>query len=134
MEWLFENLGLLAFAIFFLLPSVRRIVQRRREAEKKKAVSNTGSNPKKAAAPGQTGQDRRASPAPPTPFSEKKSIFQSTAIPPAEIDRSFKPLLQENDGAYRERRAYSARKRIALLSPLKQAVIWKEILDPPRGL
>lgn len=198
MEWLFENLGLLIFLVFFILPAIGRISKRKKKEEGKKgeakpgakqapppegstlsrgikeaarkggadweelnkavkawqekmetakgrtreikpSLAKTARQRKKRVAPDKVHKDKIhwASPSPPAHTTvAPEPEHPDVAMPSEQGSLPFAALPRgaTASSAYHIKKAVSARERIAALPPLQQAVIWKEILDPPRGL
>ena len=157
MDWLFENLGPIAFSLFFVLPLVRRITQNRKQKEKERAKQKPDPRvqPKKPVPSSRSGEGAARAPSekqkqpfpenippekkprvspslPPSILTAEKDI-PSLSMPSAEADWSLMASPSEEEDTHQKNKVPSSLKRITRLPRLKQGVIWKEILDPPRG-
>lgn len=202
MDIIFENLGFIIFLVFFILPAVRKLKQKKKE--------NDGLQTKKAggkpAGPSRAADDETRARASRSGWKKEKTrqlreVLDKAGVSDglAELEKAFKQgweelsgeekkrpgvgeavaadvplnrtespvppqeirtLVEEMDNlataareealapegtapgapvaplprGYGHQDRYSPLARIGTMSPLKQAVVWKEILDTPRGL
>jgi len=208
MDIIFENLGFVIFLVFFILPAVKRLKQRKKENEglqTKKAGGKPAGSSRASGLPRAADDETRAR-ASRTGWKKEKSrqlreVLDKTGVSEglAELEKAFKQGWEDFSGEEKKRpgvgeavaadvplnRAepqdppqeirtlvaemenlaaaalgealppggtapgeavappsrryghqdrYSPLARISTMSPLKQAVVWKEILDTPRGL
>ena len=208
MDIIFENLGFIIFLVFFILPAVKRLKQKKREGEglqTKKAGGKPAGSSRNTGAPRVADDETRARVSQSNWKKEKsrklREVFNKAGVSDglAELEKALKKGWEEFSGDEQKRpgvgepvaadvpltraeppappqetrtlvaemgdqtaapreavlstgeasevpaapspvRRYghqdrvSTLARIGAMSPLKQAVVWKEILDTPRGL